>query len=119
MIGCEHPGMIKPGMVDVSEFKLIKCSVLSGVELIDYHVSSELERHGLTIEQVLNKYPNVTQFKVKDWIEGSVGDVNNKPRHIHFMDNDGNGFTLLDKCCVSKINDYINYNAGNVTSFLL
>ena len=108
MSGCEHPGMIKPGMVDVSEFKLISGSVLS-----------ELERHDLSIEQVLNKYPNVTQFKVKDWIEGSVGDVNNKPRHIHFIDNDGNGFTLLDKCCVSKINDYVNYNVGNVTSFLL
>lgn len=106
MIGCEHPGMIKPGMVDVSEFKLISGSVLS-----------ELERHDLTIEQVLNKYPNVTQFKVKNWIEGSVGDVKNKPRHIHFIDDDGNGFTLLDKCCVSKINGYINYNAGNVTSF--
>ena len=108
MSGCEHPGMIKPGMVDVSEFELISGSVLS-----------ELERHDLSIEQVLNKYPNVTQFKVKDWIEGSVGDVNNKPRHIHFIDNDGNGFTLLDKCCVSKINDYVNYTAGNVTSFLL
>ena len=106
MIGCEHPGMIKPGMVDVSEFELVNGSVLS-----------ELERHDLTIEQVLNKYPNVTQFKVKDWIEGSVGDVNNKPRHIHFIDNDGNGFTLLDKCCVSKINDYINYNAGSYIQF--
>lgn len=106
-----HPGMIKPGMVNVNEFELIN-------GMVHYHVSSELEQHGLTIEQVLNKYPNVTQFKVKDWIKGSVGDVNNKPRHIHFIDNDGNGFTLLDKCCVSKINDYVNYNEGSVTSFL-
>ena len=43
MSGCEHPGMIKPGMVDVSEFELIKCSVLSGFELTNYHVSSELD----------------------------------------------------------------------------
>jgi hypothetical protein len=103
-----HPGMFKPSMVDVNEFELIEAAP----------VHDELERHGLTIEQVLNKYPNVTQFKVRDWIKGSVGDVNNKPRRIHFIDNDGNGFTLLDKCCVSKINEYVNYNEGMYTSFL-
>ena len=118
-----HPGMIKPGMVDVSEFKLIKCSVLSEVELIDYHVSSELERYGLTIEQVLNKYPNVTQFKVKDWIEGSVGDVKNKPRHIEFIDSEGNGFTLLSRgelsgiYFVSRINDFVKYNVSQYIYF--
>jgi len=102
-----HPGMINPSMVNVDEFELI-----NSVEL------NELEQHGLTIENVLYKYPNVTKFKVKNWIKGSVGDVNNKPRHIHFIDNDGNGFTLLDKCCVSKISDYVNYNEGGYTSFL-
>ena len=111
MIGSEHPGMIKPGMVDVSEFELINGRV-------HYHVSDELEHHGLTIDQVLNKYPNVTKFKVKNWIEGSVGDVDDKPRHIHFIDDDGNGFTLLDFCCVSKINDYVNCNEGRYVSFL-
>ena len=106
-----HPGMIKPGMVDVNEFELIDISGLDGA-------TYELEQHGLTIEDVLYKYPNVTKFKVKNWIKGSVGDVNNKPRHIHFIDDNGNGFTLLDKCCVSKITDYVNYNEGRVTSFL-
>ena len=106
-----HPGTIKPGMVNVNEFELINGRV-------HYQVSSELERHGLTIEQVLNKYPNVTKFKIKDWIKGSVGDVEDRPRHIHFIDDDGNGFTLLDKLYVSKINDYVNYNEGMYTSFL-
>ena len=110
MSGCEHPGMIKPGMVDVSKFELINGSVLS-----------ELERHGLTIEQVLNKYPNVTQFKVKNWIEGSVGDAKNKPRHIELIDGEGNGFTLLgkelDTWCVSKISGSVKFNGCNYTKF--
>ena len=121
MSGCEHPGMIKPGMVDVSEFELIKCSVLSGFELTNYHVSSELERHDLTIEQVLNKYPNVTQFKVKNWIEGSVGDAKNKPRHIELIDGEGNGFTLLSKefdmWGVSKISGGVKFNECNYIQF--
>ena len=111
MIGSEHPGMIKPGMVNVSEFELIDVSGLNGV-------TYELERHGLTIEDVLNKYPNVTQFKVRNWIKGSVGDVNDKPRHIHFIDDDGNGFTLLDRDRVCKIDDYVCYNESRYTSFL-
>jgi len=106
-----HPGMIKPGMVDVSKFELIDISGLDGA-------TYELEQHGLTIEDVLYKYPNVTQFKVNDWPKGSVGEAKNKPRHIHFIDNDGNGFTLLNRECVSKINDYVNYNAGIKISFL-
>ena len=59
-----------------------------------------------------------TKYKIKDWIKGSVGDVENRPRHIHFIDDDGNGFTLVDFCCVSKINDYVNYNEGRYISFL-
>lgn len=108
-----HPGMIKPSVVDVNEFELIEAAP----------VQDELDRHGLTIDEVLNKYPNVTHFRIEDWIEGSVGDICNKPRHIEFIDSEGNGFTLLNrgvfKMCwfVSKINAFVKYNASCMVEF--
>ena len=108
-----HPGMIKPSVVDVNEFELINAAPIDEV----------LEQFGLTIEQVLNKYPNVTHFNQKDWIEGSVGDVCNWPRHIEFIDSEGNGFTLLSRgvweMCwfVSKINDFVKYNNSQMIKF--
>ena len=111
-----HPAMLKPGMVKSAFFR----SIHTPIELHP-NLKSELEQHGVNIKQVLNKYPNVTQFEIKDWRTGSLGEAKNMPRRIHFIDNDGNGFTLLSRCygyyCVSKINDYVNYNEGEYINF--
>jgi hypothetical protein len=119
MVGSEHPGMIKPGMVDVNEFELIEAAP----------VQDELDRHGLTIDKVLNKYPNVTKFRIVEWFEGSRGDVENKPRHIELIDDNGNGFTLLGHrpnafdgvlntvWAVTKIFDGVKFNECNYTQF--
>lgn len=109
-----HPAMISPSMVDFNEFELIQ-DVESFFEAEP--IDDALKQFDLTIEQVLSKYPNVTHFKIKNWIEGSVGDVCDKPRHIEMIDSDGNGFTLLGKGCVSKISAFVKFNAANYVKF--
>ena len=108
-----HPAMINPSVVDINDFELIVAAP----------IDEALDQFGLTIEQVLDKYPNVTHFKIKDWIEGSVGDVKNKPRHIEFIDSEGNGFTLLSRgewselYFVSRISAFVKYNVSNYVKF--
>ena len=119
MSGSEHPGMIKPGMVDVSKFELIEAAP----------VQDELDRHGLTIDEVLNVYPNVTRFRIVEWFKNSVGEAKNKPRHIEFIDDNGSGFTLLGRrpsafdevldtvWAVTKIFDGVKFNGCTYTRF--
>ena len=119
MSGSAHPGMIKPGMVDVTKFELIEAAP----------IQDELDRHGLTIDEVLNVYPNVTKFRIVEWFKGSVGEAKNKPRHIEFIDDNGSGFTLLGRrpsafdevldtvWAVTKIFDGVKFNGCTYTRF--
>ena len=51
-----HPAMINPSVVDMNDFELIVAAP----------IDEALDQFGLTIEQVLDKYPNVTHFKINN-----------------------------------------------------
>jgi len=53
-----------------------------------------LMRHGLTIENVVELFPDVKSYQINKWHPNSKGAAENTPEWIRFIDENGNGFTL-------------------------